>query len=122
MSVIDYENDGKTLTLYAMEEKDVFGKLVCEPEDEDVFRYGAAKAAVPAMIGCAMRKALELYPKEQKVLVPVVAQNVWTIISKMVPGVEREEIFQAVKWFDKRELPAFMQQVMDLMTNDTKPE
>ncbi len=38
MAVIDYENDGKTLTLYAMEEKDVFGKLVCEPEDEDVFR------------------------------------------------------------------------------------
>ena len=38
MVTIDYENDGEKLVIYAMDEQSLFGKVICEPEEDEVYR------------------------------------------------------------------------------------
>ncbi len=61
--------------------------------------YGSNPIIVAALIGNAIKKAKELLPADQKVLIPIVNTGTVPLIEKMVPTATRGEIAETILWF-----------------------
>ena len=119
-SSIEWESYDPELSRICIEDDEPKGVLLFSKAADYLvleLAYTVSQSALPAMIGSALSKAEELYPEDQKILVPIVGRGVGDILEKMAPDAERGEILQAVMWFEKaRPLPS-MQIILDRLLN-----
>ncbi len=119
-SSIEWENYDPELSRICIVDDEPKGVLVFSKAADYLvleLAYTSTPSALPAMLGSALSTAEELYPEDQKILVPIVGRGVGDILGKMAPDAERGDTLQAVMWFEKaRPLPS-MQFILDQILN-----
>ena len=96
----DYRQD--LSLLYAPPSSKSRGVLLFSEVGDSIFfelAYSDSPRTLAALVGSAILLAEDLFPPEQKILVPVVRETSRQLVEHLVPTASRGEVLEAIQWF-----------------------
>ncbi|MCR5098489.1 MAG: hypothetical protein K6B14_06030 [Lachnospiraceae bacterium] len=100
--IMDWDSYLPDISVFGIKRKVPCGALLFSMREETLvaeLAYAADPVALPAMLGAAYEKAMEIYGGDQRVTVPVVVNKTENLVEKIVPKADRADVLEGVLLF-----------------------